>query len=195
MQDLSLFIIDLAASFMLAAAASCRARSGGAHFSGAAVLACIAGLAAPLVRDGLLGYGVLVLNRGEYLAAAVSGALCGALFARSRFSWQAFFWLDSLGLSLSAGLGSARGATLGLGATGSLVLGVVAALAGGLARDLCLGDVASPVEKDLYATAAALGATLALALLLGAGLPGWQCALAGAALCMVLRLTRRKENI
>ena len=75
MQNLPFFVLDLAASFMLAAAASCRARSTGAHFSGAAVLACLAGMAAPLARDGLLGYGAITLNQGEYLAASVCGGI------------------------------------------------------------------------------------------------------------------------
>lgn len=191
MQNLLLFLFDLAASFMLAAAASCRARSTGAHFSGAAVLACMAGMAAPLARDGLLGYATITLNQGEYLAASVCGAIIGIVAGQGSRAWLAFFWLDALGLALGAGVGTVRAAMFGLGPTGSLVLGVLGGLAGGLVRDICLGDVARAVDEDMYATAAALGSMLTLALLLLASLPGWQCALAGAVLALCLRGARR----
>ncbi len=180
---------------MLAAAASCRARNGGAHFSGAAVLACLAGLAAPLLRDALLGHPVLALNRGDYLAAAVAGAVAGTLAARLGHAWRAFYWLDSLGLGLAAGVGGVRGAVFGLGVVGCLVLGVLTALAGGLVRDVALGDTARLVEEDSYATAAALGVMLALVALLYGGMPLWACVLACCGLVLVLRSLRLRKGL
>ena len=195
MQDPLLYVFDLAASFMLAAAASCRARNGGAHFSGAAVLACLAGLAAPLLRDALLGHPVLALNRGDYLAAAVAGAVAGTLAARLGHAWRAFYWLDSMGLGLAAGVGGVRGAVFGLGVVVCLVLGVLSALAGGLVRDVALGDTARLVEEDSYATAAALGVMLALVALLYGGMPLWMCALACCGLVLVLRALRLRKGL
>lgn len=193
-QDLLLYVFDLAASFMLAAAASCRARSGGAHFSGAAVLACLVGLAAPLLREGLLGHPVLALNRGDYLAAALVGGLAGILAGRWRRSWLFFYWLDSLGLGLAAGVATVLGLYSGLGVTGCLILGVLTALIGGFVRDVALGDTARLVEDYLYATAAALGAMLALATLMYGRMPPWQCALAGCGLVLVLRALRLRKG-
>ena len=193
-QDPLLYVLDLAASFMLAAAASCRARSGGAHFSGAAVLACLAGLAAPLLRESLLGHPVLALNRGDYLAISVVGSLLGMLAGRSRHSWRAFYWLDSLGLSLTAAVAAVAGFFSGLGVTGCLILGVVSALAGGVVRDVALGDSARFVEEDLYATAAALGAMLTLTVLMYGGAAPWQSALAGCGLVLVLRGLRLRRG-
>lgn len=193
-QDLLLYAFDLAASFMLAAAASCRSRSAGAHFSGAAVLACLVGLAAPLLREGLLGHPVLALNRGDYLAAAVAGGLVGILTGRWRRSWLVFYWLDSLGLGLAAGVATVAGLYSGLGVTGCLLLGVLTALIGGFVRDVALGDMARLVEDYLYATAAALGAMLALATLMFGKMPPWQCALAGCGLVLVLRALRLRKG-
>lgn len=193
-QGLLLYVFDLAASFMLAAAASCRARSGGAHFSGAAVLACLVGLAAPLLREGLLGHPVLALNRGDYLAAAVAGGLAGILAGRWRRPWLSFYWLDSLGLGLAAGVATVAGFYSGLGMAGCLVLGVLTALAGGLLRDVALGDMARLVEDYLYATAAALGAMLTLATLMYGKMPAWQCALTGSGLVLVLRGLRLRRG-
>ena len=187
MQNLSLFIVDLAASFVLAAAASCRARSTGAHFSGAAVLACLAGMAAPLARDGLLGYGAITLNQGEYLAACVCGGIAGIIIGQSSRAWLFFNWLDAIGLALGAGVGTVKGVMAGLGPTGSILLGILGGLVGGIARDLCLGDMARAVEEDMYATAAAFGAMLSLAVMLLANLEPWQSALLGSLLVFVLR--------
>ena len=180
---------------MLAAAASCRARTGGVHFSGAAVLACLAGLAAPLLRDVLLGHPVLALNRGDYLAAAVAGALAGTLAARLGYAWRAFYWLDSLGLGLAAGVAGVRGAVFGLSVVGCLVLGVLVALSGGLVRDVALGDTARLVEEGSYATAAALGVMLALVALFYGGMSLWLSALACCGLVLVLRALRLRKGL
>ena len=191
MQNLPLFVLDLAASFVLAAGASCRARSTGAHFSGAAVLACLAGMAAPLVRDGLLGYATITLNQGEYLAVCVCGGIVGILIGQSSRSWLAFYWLDALGLAMGAGIGTVKGVMAGLGPTGSILVGVLGGLVGGLTRDLCLGDMARAVEEDMYATAAALGGMLAMSILLFTNLAQWQSALCGAVLVLALRGMRK----
>ena len=187
MQNLHLFIVDMAASFVLAAAASCRARSTGAHFSGAAVLACLAGMAAPLARDGLLGSGAITLNQGEYLAACVCGGIVGIIIGQSSRSWMAFYWLDALGLAFGAGVGTVKGVMAGLGPTGSILVGILGGLVGGIARDLCLGDMARAVEEEMYATAAAFGAMLSLAVMMLTNLDPWQSALFGALLVLVLR--------
>ena len=147
------------------------------------------------MRDALLGHPVLALNRGDYLAAAVAGAVAGTLAARLGHAWRAFYWLDSMGLGLAAGVGGVRGAVFGLGVVGCLVLGVLAALAGGLVRDVALGDTARLVEEDSYATAAALGVMLALVALLYGGMPLWMCALACCGLVLVLRALRLRKGL
>ena len=191
MHNLPLFVLDLAASFVLAAGASCRARSTGAHFSGAAVLACLAGMAAPLVRDGLLGFAAFTLNQGEYLGACVCGGIAGILIGQGSRGWFSFYWLDALGLALGAGVGTVKGVIAGLGPTGCVLVGVLGGLVGGLTRDLCLGDMARAVEEDMYATAAALGGMLTLAVLLFTGLSPWQGALCGSVLVFALRSMRK----
>ena len=195
MQNLSLFIVDLAASFVLAAAASCRARSTGAHFSGAAVLACLAGMAAPLARDGLLGYGAITLNQGEYLAACVCGGIAGIIIGQRSRAWLFFNWLDAMGLALGAGVGTVKGVMAGLGPTGSILLGILGGLVGGIARDLCLGDMARAVEEDMYATAAAFGAMLSLAVMLLANLEPWHSALLGSLLVFALRVVKKVKIV
>lgn len=180
-------MLDLAAGLALAAATSCRALAGGAHFSGAASLGVLSGLAASLVRDLLAGFALSALHNGAYLALAVAGGGMGALAGRWRHARLAFYWLDGAGLALAGGVAAVSGAALGMSAAGCLVLSLLSALAGGLVRDVALGDVAMVVEEESYATAAALGGMLALALVAWGALENWQCALGGAALTLLLR--------
>ena len=100
----------------------------------------------------------------------------------------------SLGLGLAAGVATVAGLYSGLGVTGCLILGVLTALTGGFVRDVALGDMARLVEDYLYATAAALGAMLALATLMYGKMPPWQCALAGCGLVLVLRALRLRKG-
>ncbi len=91
-----LLFLDLAAGFMLAAAASCLARTGGARAGGALALACLAGLAPPLLRDALLGMPLLALDQPACLAATLAGGLLGLPAARSCRSGRFFFWQTPL---------------------------------------------------------------------------------------------------
>ncbi|MDR3358835.1 MAG: TRIC cation channel family protein [Desulfovibrio sp.] len=190
-----LFILDLAACALLAAAAACRGRTYGGHITGAMVLACLSGLSLPLLRDGLLGEAAFSLDRGGYLAAAVAGGFTGIAAARLSRRWAAcFYWFDSAGLGLAAGASASKAGGAGLGLTGCLVLGVLSALVGGLVRDMALSDTARAVGEPLYATAAVFGVLLTLALAAyGMGRP-WQCALAGAALVAALRFLRGRRR-
>ncbi|MDR2054419.1 MAG: TRIC cation channel family protein [Desulfovibrio sp.] len=190
-----LFILDMAACALLAAAAACRGRTYGGHVTGAMVLACLSGLSLPLLRDGLLGEVAFSLDRSGYLAAAVSGGFVGIAAARFLRRWPAcFYWLDSAGLALAAGISASKAGSARLGLTGCLVLGVLSALVGGLVRDMALGDAARAVGEPMYATAAVFGVLLTLALTAyGLGRP-WQCALAGAALIVALRFLRDRRG-
>jgi uncharacterized membrane protein YeiH len=186
-------VLDLAAGFMLAAAASGLARAGGSRSGGALALACLAGTAAPLLRDTLLGLPLLALDQPAYLAAALTGGLAGLPLPRLRRAGLCLALADALGLALATGLAAAKGAVLGLGAAGVLLLALLSGLAGGLVRDTLLGNTALAMEEDLYATAAALGAVVSLACVWHARLPPWQCALAGAACILLLRAFRLRR--
>ncbi|MDR1659151.1 MAG: TRIC cation channel family protein [Desulfovibrio sp.] len=190
-----LFILDMGACALLAAAAACRGRTYGSHITGAMVLACLSGLSLPLLRDGLLGEVAFSLDRGGYLAAVVAGGFTGIALARLLRRWPAcFYWLDSSGLALAAGVSASKAGGAGFGLTGCLVLGVLSALVGGLVRDMALSDTARAVGEPLYATAAVFGVLLTLTLTIyGIGRP-WQCALAGAALIVALRFLRGRHG-
>lgn len=163
---MSLELLDAISCALLAAGASSRGAVLGARFSGAAALGLACGLSGPLSRELLLvGAEGARCVLGAFPACAFAGSLGGlcAVFLARSYSWRIFFWLDNAGIGLATCLGACV-AMPQIGAVGALVLGMVAGLLPGLLRDVALGDTAMLVEQDWYASAAALGAILTLAL-------------------------------
>lgn len=175
-QAASLGLLDGIACALLAAAAACRARSLGSHFTGAIVLGCLCGLIGPLLREAFL-HGQPETGRiaSEMPGVALTGALA-ALAALWIFkSGRLFFWLDSAGIGMAAGVGTICSLPA-LGIVGAVTLGLINALAPGLVRDMALGDTAMLVDRSWYATAAALGCVSALAvfiLIIAFGTAAW----------------------
>lgn len=152
-------------------------------------------MAAPLARDGLLGYGAITLNQGEYLAACVCGRHCRYHYRAKQPGLDVLFWAGCAGAGAWSWRGNRKGRDGRLGPTGSILVGILGGLVGGIARDLCLGDMARAVEEDMYATAAAFGGMLALTMMLLTNLDPWQSALCGALLVVVLRGVKKVKIV
>lgn len=170
----SMALLDGSACALLAAAATCRARTAGAHFTGAIVLGCLCGLIGPLLREAFLhgqaGAGKIA---SELPAEALIGALAAiaALYILRNTRIRLFYWLDSASIGLASSVGAIY-ALPELGITGAICIGMINGLAPGLVRDISLGDTAMLVDKDWYATASALGCVAAIAMFLWLAL-GW----------------------
>lgn len=168
MSSAPLYLLDGIACALLAAAASCRARSMGAHLTGSIVLGCLCGLMGPLLREVFLhGASGTRLAAAEFPDEALIGSLAAiaALYIMRNTRWPVFFWLDAASIGAGAGVGAML-ALDELGIVGAICLGMVNGLAPGLIRDISLGDTAMLVDQDWYATAAALGCIVTLAVFL-----------------------------
>lgn len=161
-QFTTLELMDGLACALLAAAAACRARGFGAHFTGAIALGCVCGLAGPLAREAIL--------HGEAGSRMIANALCddaliGALAGLAALAlWKRgglFFWVDAAGMGLCSSLAAAFAAPT-VGVAGGLGIGFIAGLLPGMLRDMALGDVAMLVEKEWYASAVAIGCAFAI---------------------------------
>jgi uncharacterized membrane protein YeiH len=69
-------------------------------------------------------------------------------------------WFDSLGLGLFAVVGAQKAMLFANNVEVALVLGVVAAVGGGVVRDVLLNRVPVILEKEIYALAALAGAAI-----------------------------------
>lgn len=139
---------------------------------GVIVIGLTVSLGGSLLRDIVLGQPPVVIWMNWYLlvagAAAIIGMLLQPLFKRAQ--WPIIV-LDAIVMGLFGAIGASKALSLGVGEVGSLVVGVIAAIGGGMLRDVILGLPISFLRvSTLYAIAASAG-IVALILLLTFGTP------------------------
>jgi uncharacterized membrane protein YeiH len=146
----------------------------GVTVTGVLLIAVAAGLGGGMIRDVLLDVGPpLALSDRAYLPAAAIAAVCGMLLARwsVRLAWPMLL-LDSLAIGLFAVVGVERTLAADYPPASAVLIGVIAAIAGGIIRDLLAGDApAIMAEGPWDASAALAGSTLMVVLVAGFDLP------------------------
>lgn len=189
MDSVFVSLLDLAGTFAFAISGALVAVRHRLDLFGVLVLSFAAATAGGIVRDTLLGATPPVpLVDWRYFAVSVLAGLLTfyrhAQVERMRNPVQLF---DAVGLGLFAVLGAGKALAAGVGPVGAVMLGVLSGVGGGIARDLLVAQVPSVLRRDLYAVAALVGA---LVVVVGHALrlPVAPVAVAGAALCFLLRL-------
>jgi uncharacterized membrane protein YeiH len=104
--------------------------------------------------------------------------------------------LDTLGMATFAALGAQTGLAAGFGFWGTMFAGAVSGVGGGMLRDVLVGRVPTVLtdHRDLYASAAALGAATVWAAS-QAGLPQEACAFAGAGVAATVRAAAHRLRL
>lgn len=181
--------MDLTATFVFAISGATRGVRKRLDLFGVLVVAWVAAVAGGITRDLLIGaVPPAAIANWRYLAAAVAAGLLGFfaadLIARLRTPVLLF---DAAGLCLFAVTGTQKALAYGLSPLMAAMLGMVTCIGGGVARDLLTLQVPTVLRSELYAVAALAGAgTISLGFWLD--LPPFPVALAGAGLCLFLRL-------
>lgn len=186
----TLFVaLDLAGVFACAISGATAALQRRLDLFGVVMVAFITAVGGGVVRDLCIGATPPVgLSDWNYLAVAVFAALltigAGPLVERLAYPVLLF---DALGLSVFAVTGAHKALAYGHNYEVAILLGTLTGVGGGLARDVLLNRVPAILRKEIYATAALLGASI---LVLGEALGwsrNWLTWLAIAA-CFALRL-------
>lgn len=181
--------MDLAATFVFAISGATRGVRRRLDLFGVLVVAWVAAVAGGIARDLLIGaVPPAAIANWRYLAVTVAAGLLGffasGLIGRLRTPVLLF---DAAGLCLFAVTGTEKALAYGLNPLMAAMLGMVTCIGGGVARDLLTLQVPTVLRSELYAVAALAGAgTISLGHWLG--LPAGPTALAGAGLCLFLRL-------
>ena len=133
-----------------------------------AFFAAAAGLGGGTLRDLLLGAPVFWVEQPSFVALAVlAGAAVWLVGVRS-WRFPVLLWVDAVGLSLFAVFGAAKALGLGVHPMIAGVMGVITAAAGGIIRDLLANEPSVLLRREIYVTAAMVGAgTFVLAQSLG----------------------------
>jgi uncharacterized membrane protein YeiH len=153
-----LHALDLIGTFAFALSGALLGARKSMDVFGIVVLAIAAGLGGGIVRDVLIGATPPVaISHWSYLATAAAAGLVGfaapTAVARARRTVLVF---DAVGLGLFAVSSTAKALHYGVPAVGAVVIGVITAVGGGIARDLLAGDVPVILHSDIYATPAAV---------------------------------------
>ncbi|MDH6182554.1 putative membrane protein YeiH [Microbacteriaceae bacterium SG_E_30_P1] len=141
---------------------------------GVIVIGIIVSLGGSLLRDIVLNQLPVVIWMNWYLVVAGASAVLGMLVAPliERADWPITV-LDAIVMGLFGAIAATKALSLGVGIVGSLVVGVIGAIGGGMLRDIVLSLPISFLHVGtLYAVAAGAGVgTLLLLVSLGVPVP------------------------
>jgi uncharacterized membrane protein YeiH len=131
---------------------------------GFALLGTVTGIGGGTVRDLLLGLPVFWIQEPGYLIACVLVS-CVVFFTahipQSRY--RLLLWFDGFGLALFAVIGAERALLAGSGPIVAVVMGVITATFGGILRDVLGAETPIILSREVYVTAALLGAIVFVA--------------------------------
>lgn len=165
MTEQALFrLLDLAGTFAFAISGATAAKRRGLDLFGILAIAYVTACGGGIARDLCIGaVPPAGLADWRYLATAVGAAL----FTIAAYPWvtrlampvRAF---DALGLGLFAVYGANKALALGHNVQVAILVGMLTAVGGGVARDVLLTRVAIVLEKEIYASLALGAAALAV---------------------------------
>jgi len=124
-----------------------------------AFFALITGVGGGTVRDLLIGAPVFWVREPVSLVSCVAVSclvFVTAHIPQSRY--RTLLWADAVGLALFAVAGAGTALQAGAGPTVAVAMGVVTATFGGVIRDVLGGESPVVLSREIYVTAALLGA-------------------------------------
>jgi uncharacterized membrane protein YeiH len=163
-QQLLFDLVDLAGTFAFAISGAIAARRRNLDLFGILVIAFVTACGGGIVRDLCIGaIPPAGLAEWRYLLTAVIAALATIVAYRQveRLAYPVRLF-DAMGLGLFAVYGAHKALLAGDNAEVAILLGMVTAIGGGLARDVLLARVPVVLQKEIYASAACAGAALAV---------------------------------
>jgi len=128
---------------------------------GGLVLGVVAALGGGTLRDLIIGAPVFWVDDPNYVWAAVIASV-GAFFVGrfSRSSYLLLLYLDGFGAALFAVAAANKVLSMHLGPLVAVIMGVLTAIGGGLARDVLAGRRTLLMSREIYATPILLGCSL-----------------------------------
>lgn len=156
---MALVLIDYVAVAVFAATGALVAVERRVDVIGVLWLAAITGIGGGTVRDLLLGQPVFWVREPTYIIIAAATAVLVYLTAGlPQTTQRILLWLDAAGLAFVAVSGAAKALTVGAAPSIALVMGMITAALGGIIRDVLAHEPSILLRKEIYVTAAMLGA-------------------------------------
>ena len=138
--------------------------------------AAITGVGGGTLRDLLIGAPVFWVQRPGYVMVCLVAAAIVWLLGKRGWRFRALLWFDALGLAAYAVVGTAKALSLHVHPFSAMVMGVLTTAFGGVIRDVLAGEPNLLQRREIYITAALLGAGL-FAVLQAVGVSFWPAAI------------------
>ncbi|MES2004818.1 MAG: trimeric intracellular cation channel family protein [Bacteroidota bacterium] len=154
--------LDLAGTFVFAISGAAAAKQRGLDLFGICAIAFTVACGGGIIRDLCIGaIPPAGLTNWYYLVAAIiaTGMTVG-LYPFLQRLYQPVLLFDALGLSLFAVTGAQKSLAYGHNAEVAILLGITTAVGGGVLRDILLNRIPVILEKEIYASAALIGALI-----------------------------------
>lgn len=141
---------------------------------GISFITFVAAVGGGTVRDLLLGCHPLFWMENPWFVVVIIAGLGFTFLLKRRilFLKQTFFLFDTLGISLSAILGTQKAIDFGVSPFIAIFFGLVTAVFGGILRDMMTNQIPLVFRKEIYASACLAGAFIYIALQY-IGAPTW----------------------
>ncbi|NLP64926.1 trimeric intracellular cation channel family protein [Paraburkholderia sacchari] len=182
-------VLDLVGTFAFAISGAVAARQRRLDLFGIIVVTFMVACGGGIVRDVSIGaIPPAGLSNWAYLAVSLlAAALTIAAYPKVRRLRHPVLFFDAIGLGLFAVSGAQKAWIWTNSAETAILLGMVSAVGGGVLRDILLSRVPAILEREIYASAALLGAALQIGLNVAEWSSSWTPWVATAA-CVTLRL-------
>ena len=158
------YFLELAGTFAFAISGAVAARERGLDLFGISALAFTVACGGGIIRDLCIGaIPPANLKNWQYLVVAIfaTGLTVGLYPVVQRLKRPVLLF-DSVGLSLFAVTGAQKALAYGHNGEVAVLLGITTAVGGGVLRDILLNRVPVILEKEIYASAALIGAVIAV---------------------------------
>ena len=153
------FVIDMLAAVSFAVSGALVASRKGLDMLGFMWLAVITGVGGGTLRDLILDVPVFwVVNPVHLLACLLTATIMFFVAPLVESRMKFVLWFDALGLAFVSVVGTVKGLDTGAGPLVAIVMGVITASVGGIIRDVVGGEKSIIMRREIYVTAAVVGA-------------------------------------
>jgi uncharacterized membrane protein YeiH len=155
-----IYTLDLFGVFVFAISGALSAGKKSLDFFGVMVIAVVTALGGGTFRDVILGNTpVLWIKDPLYIVVAIIAAFITLAFSKSKYvTGKWLLYADAFGLALFTILGTQLALSQDVTPVISIMLGMMTGAFGGLIRDIINNEIPLVLRKEIYATAALIGA-------------------------------------
>lgn len=182
-----ILILDYAGIAVFAATGALAASRKQLDVIGFMFFAAITGIGGGTVRDLILDVPVFWVVNPDYLLICVVTAVI-VYFTAHLFEsrYKMLLWLDAIGLAAYCVFGASKAYSVTGSPVIAVTMGVITASFGGILRDQMAGEPSIVLQREIYITAALVGAAAYTGLVM-AGLPVMMAAVPAAAAAFAIR--------